>query len=340
MRNTLIEINEELEVELKSKERLLKEVSNYHTKARDEFKQEMLKMNKKKEVSDTLIKSLQAENDKIKKKIEQVDLKQLLDEIKTLKEVKIEKENIIQNLKTENTELKTKLEANETESSDEINNLIKEVAEFQRTNNEKETAAQQLDQEIKQSNLKLEQLEKENDDLHLELENIRHKKENASNLSEELGITDNRLLNADFDCDHCGEKLESAEHLKKHVSNHKTVQQIMLKAIELENTLASQRLKVASDLLKLKHKEVFMNFECKCKGFCRIFHHKHNWTKSKCQELADNLKVIEKYSCKSLSHIDNLKNRIEITHLRKSEIEEKKVGVIVYRIQVFLQGGD
>ena len=204
-RNVLIEMNEELEVELKSKERLLKEVSNYHTKARDEFKQEMLKMNKKKEVSDTLIKSLQAENDKIKKKIEQVDLKQLLDEIKTLKEVKIEKENIIQNLKTENTELKTKLEANETESSDEINNLIKEVAEFQRNNNEKETAAQQLDQEIKQSNSKLEQLEKENDDLHLELENIRHKKENASNLSEELGITDNRLLNADFDCDHCGQ---------------------------------------------------------------------------------------------------------------------------------------
>ena len=49
-RNVLIEMNEELEVELKSKERLLKEVSNYHTKARDEFKEEMLKMNKKKKI--------------------------------------------------------------------------------------------------------------------------------------------------------------------------------------------------------------------------------------------------------------------------------------------------
>ena len=333
-RNTLIEMNEELEAELKSKEKLLKEVSNYHKKARDEFKEETLKMGKKKEVSDTLIKSLKAENDQIKKKIGKVDLKQLLDENKTLKEGKNEKDTIIQTLKNQNTNLKKKLETNESKSSDEINNLIKEVAEFQRKNNEKETAVQNLDHEIKQSNSKLEQIEKENGDLQLELESIRHKKENASNLSEELGIAENRLLNADFDCDPCGEKLKRTEHVKNHKSNHKIIQQIMLKATELEETLTSQRLKVASDLLKLKHKEVFKNFECNCKGFCRIFHHKHNWTKSKCQELADRLKVIEsKYCCKncdkSFTHMDHLKIHIETTHVRKSEREEENVGVIV-----------
>ena len=53
------------------------------------------------------------------------------------------------------------MKANETESSKEINNLIKEVSEFQRMNNEKENAAQILDQEIKQSTSKLEQIEEE-----------------------------------------------------------------------------------------------------------------------------------------------------------------------------------
>ena len=55
------------------------------------------------------------------------------------------------------------------------------------------------------------------------------------------------------------------------MSNHKKVQQIMLKATRLENKLASQRLKLASDLLKLKYKEVLNNFECKFRDFVAFF---------------------------------------------------------------------
>ena len=51
-------MNDEIAVKLEAKEKLIIEVTNYHKKARDEYKEELLKMEKKKEVSDKLIKSL------------------------------------------------------------------------------------------------------------------------------------------------------------------------------------------------------------------------------------------------------------------------------------------
>ena len=56
--NSLIEMNDEIAAKLEAKEKLIIEITNHQNKARDEYKEELLKMEKKKEVSDKLIKSL------------------------------------------------------------------------------------------------------------------------------------------------------------------------------------------------------------------------------------------------------------------------------------------
>ena len=47
-KNNLIEINEDLEEQFHKKEKLLNEVSNYHKKARNDHKEELFKVLKKK----------------------------------------------------------------------------------------------------------------------------------------------------------------------------------------------------------------------------------------------------------------------------------------------------
>ena len=74
-KNKLIEINEDLEEQFRKKEKLLNDVSNYHKKARSDHKEELLKVNKKKEVSDSVIKNLQTENINLKKKLTILALK-------------------------------------------------------------------------------------------------------------------------------------------------------------------------------------------------------------------------------------------------------------------------
>ena len=91
-KNTIIEMNEDLEKELEAKAKLLNEVSNYHKKARNEHKEELFQMAKKKEVSDKVIKDLQTENNNFKTEIEKIGLKQLLGELDDLKDVNKKKE--------------------------------------------------------------------------------------------------------------------------------------------------------------------------------------------------------------------------------------------------------
>ena len=54
-----------------------------------------------------------------------------------------------------------------------------------------------------------------------------------------------------------------------------------LKEIEFQNQVSVKQDKLASALSKLREKEIREDYECRCKGYCRIFHHKHNWRKSK-----------------------------------------------------------
>ena len=71
-KNSLIEMNTELENELLKKEKQIKEVSKYHQNARQEYKEALAIMEKKKEASSELIKTLQTENSNLKEKLIEV----------------------------------------------------------------------------------------------------------------------------------------------------------------------------------------------------------------------------------------------------------------------------
>ena len=146
-KNDLIDINEDLEEKLNKKEKLLNDVSTYHKKARNDYKEELIKTEKKKEVSDKLIKDLQTENHNMKRKVESIGLKKLLDEIEDLKDRNREKETIIKNLQIENSDKQKKLETCSSESSYEIQQLVKEIEYVQKSNQKKEDYLDEIKKE-------------------------------------------------------------------------------------------------------------------------------------------------------------------------------------------------
>ena len=89
-----------------------------------------------------------------------------------------------------------------------------------------------------------------------------NKVEECKNLSDELGLSEPRSLNVSIE-------LEPVKH---------SIEEWKLKELELERKINLQKLKITSDLLEVKKKEVF---------FCRIYNNKHNFRKSICQELSN-----------------------------------------------------
>ena len=70
-RHDLIEMNEECEKVIKEKENKIKDVSNYHKKAREEYKDALATWEKKKDISNKLMKTLQNENATLKNRLEE-----------------------------------------------------------------------------------------------------------------------------------------------------------------------------------------------------------------------------------------------------------------------------
>ena len=315
-KNCLIEMNTELENELIKKEKQIKEVSKYHKNSRDEYKEALAIMEKKREVSNNLIKSLQLENNKLEKR------------------------------------LATKVKTNE-EFNDKLSN---EIEELQKVNKTKEIMIKEIVCEKEMFEEKLKKLENENDDLkenllekeqkELEdkLEKISNEKEYSQTLSEELGISDHRSTNVSFECD---AEFAAVGYLNNHKgSEHdeptvKEIFKLKLKEMELEKHISSQKLKISSDLIELKEKEISEERRCRCRGFCRIVHQKHNWRKSYSQII---IKILRKpnstqicETCdKTFENVDSLKKHMETVHKTNLDPKltticggEKNGGVIV-----------
>ena len=100
-----------------------------------------------KEMSEKVVNNLQKENDSLKKKVERVDLNILRAKIEDLKNQNDEKETQIQSLHNEEKYLVSSKEKCESEGSDEIQKLLKEIDAIRNNNAENVNAIETLEKE-------------------------------------------------------------------------------------------------------------------------------------------------------------------------------------------------
>ena len=165
------EIDYEETIRLRDRAETFKAETLEYRKRLKEGETTLTKMEKKKEISDKLIKSIQVENSDVKLKLE--------------------------------TELKIKEELNAKikDDQDNINHLLEDISELNTVNKEKEILVERMSNEKEISKEKLAELEKETADLKEKLEAKVIEKEEIKSLSEELGICDPRSQNVSFDHD-------------------------------------------------------------------------------------------------------------------------------------------
>ena len=158
---------------------------------------------------------------------------------------------------------------------------------IQYKNGEKDALISKLKEEIEIINEKLEYLEKKNEDLETVHVEESPKKENKS-LEEEIQELYPKYQNQTQECDACN-KSENKVAVEAHVTNvheeTKIISDLKLQEMELDRKISQQKFRLSSDLFKLKEQENKEKEKCNCKGYCRIFHFKHNYKKSYCQEL-------------------------------------------------------
>ena len=176
----------------------------------------------------------------------------------------------------------------------DISNLKKISEETERLNFEKEALEKEII-EIQKENVTKEEILVA---IKIEMKTYEEKLLKIENkkVEEKIIQTDanKELHNFSIQCDPCGEISEEKGHLdnhhqKKHEYKAKLLQAYRLKENELEEKIHTQKHKLTKGLVELKQTEVFDNFKCICKGFCRIFHHKHNWKKSISKEIVDRM---------------------------------------------------
>ena len=330
-KNSLIEMNSELETELTKKEKLIKDISEYHKKSRDEHKEALATNAKKMAISNHLIKSLQSENLILKRDLEKKnseecgEIQKLFEEIEALKKTNKEKEANLENCEKEIVQTKSKYEELDKQNSDLYEKL-------RSVKHEKEDTKKLSDQLLEKTNLVQKLNEQQEDTLadlvkekeHLEQQNEQLKEQIVKNiteidqeqtLSDELGVFDPRAHNV-------SPAFQQTNLREHHTNDHENtlVKKIWrLKQVQLEKSIDSQKLKLTSDLLQLKEKELFGSVICACKTFCRITHQKHNWKKSTSQAIFLKFKTLDKAYCcngcdKTFQNVDCLKLHMNTMH--------------------------
>ena len=134
-------------------------------------------------------------------------------------------------------------------------------------------------------------------------------------------------------CEKCGKIFKVEKDLKDHMKNEhdKSTARIPLqtKLRELEIDLSKQRMHLTSSLLKLKEKEILSNDCCSCVGFCHINHRKHNFFKSKVEDIFDKLKNTKEDE----AVVENKENKIK-SGTKKKSYECKSCKLIFKKITV------
>ena len=280
----------------------------------------------RKTVTDKIIKNLQTETDELKKEINGAHLENdvALKEIDTLRgQMKKEKDVWISKDEDHIQELVTKLKEFQTE------NFLNKI-QIEEALNEKEV--------LKKS---LITLETENAELKELFEYESKGKTEAKSLCDELEFVKEYSLDTKLKCSFCDETFSNLgwfdthkiEHKKKEISAWKS------READISKQISTQMLKLSSDLLKLKEKEISDAIWCKCKAYCRVYHHKHNWRSSFSQKLIEKLDTLisdeTRYSWKNcdktfLSVVD-IRKHDQYDH-RKPKFTEEEDQVMITEI--------
>ena len=244
-------------------------------------------------------------------------------------------ENTIKNFKTENDYIQKKFEICRSDSSNEIHHLVKEIEQVQKINQKKEDHLIEIEKEKEKVQLKekLIELEKEKDALEDKIVKEETGSKFVTNMSDELEILDQRAHNVSPD-----ENMKSPTHLKNHIGyvhDGSLVKKIWkLKVMQLEQSISSQKLKLASDILNLKEKEASRNQFCTCKTFWSLVHQKHNWKRSVSQDILNKFRLLENsYTCNccdiTFQNVDCLNLHVRRVHEENFVREAHNGGVIV-----------
>ena len=162
---------------------------------------------------------------------------------------------------------------------------------------------------LKQNNSDLidELLVKKKEVQDLEEDNEKTKLKSSSNsLKEELQEIEM------YKCEPCSLSFINPTKLREHMKtlhleklNRRLIAMTNLNKLEVK--LSEQRFSVTTSLFKLKNEEDYEKHNCRCKGYCRIYHQKHNFVKSKSDELFSRLE--------SFSEIDKIGKSSKTTFL-------------------------
>ena len=273
----------------------------------------------RKRVSDKIIGNLQNEKDDLKKELKAVNLKkdERLAEIDTFR-IQLEKK-------------KSSFISQKEDHIQELENKIKEMHTRKLMN---EKLIEDTLNEKEGLKVSLVALEKENSELKELAQNEPDNKTEVQSLGDELEFDDQYSQNKNFKCSICDRTFPILGWYNSHMMEHKRedISAWKSREDEISKQTCKLKLKVSSDLLELREAEISDSIRCKCKGYCHIYHHKHNWKTSHAQKLIEKLDAViseeKKYSCKScvktFLNVEDLREHDKNDHQKKNPTEENQ----------------
>ena len=256
---------DEYEVELTEQEEKVKQLEedvnigfNLNTKKREEIE----KLHKK-------ITGFEERENNTKGLVAKLEKKQAISE-KVIASLRDKNDQFEKNV----IELNDKIEAiNSRETSEKATNTIDEFEGF--------VSKEIFEAEVKDYEIKLEIHRKREVDLE---EEIITKNSELETLKDSLRTHELKSTTSSL-----ADELELVKE-KENLEKKKEIFNNLNKKLEiLEIKIQGQKAHLNSSLNQLKLKEELSKNNCACKRFCRITHSKHNWKRSKCEEIIEKL---------------------------------------------------
>ena len=96
------------------------------------------------------------------------------------------------------------------------------------------------------------------------------------------------------ECESCGDKFVNKKNMEDHLRKFIQKKYLDQKAVDIEKNISDQTIKLTKSILDLKETELEEKLSCKreCKPGCKIFHTKHNWSKTYSNKYLQDLEVI------------------------------------------------